>query len=112
MSCLISCHCLHSPQVLCFRQAACRTLYPDACLTAEALILLKNSDLILQRNWRVAANGITVDLSSMRGVVIDPVQKLAIVQGMRSFQHYPQILHPKGLFCTFQNRLLDLQMLV
>ena len=35
----------------------------------------------MQINARSANNGLTVDLSQMRGVVVDPVQQTAVVQG-------------------------------
>ena len=35
----------------------------------------------MQINARSAADGLTVDLSQMRGVVVDPVQQTAAVQG-------------------------------
>jgi len=35
----------------------------------------------LQINARSAADGLTVDLSQMRGVVVDPVQQTAVAQG-------------------------------
>ena len=36
----------------------------------------------VQIHARSAADGITVDLSQMRGVVVDPVQQIATVQGI------------------------------
>ena len=38
----------------------------------------------LQVNARNAADGITVDLSNMRNVTIDPVQQTAVAQGVLS----------------------------
>jgi len=38
----------------------------------------------LQVNARSAAGGITVDLSNMRNVTIDPVQQTAVAQGVLS----------------------------
>ena len=35
----------------------------------------------MQINARSANNGLTVDMSQMRGVVVDPVQQTAVVQG-------------------------------
>ena len=35
----------------------------------------------MQINARSADNGLTVDMSQMRGVVVDPVQQTAVVQG-------------------------------
>ncbi len=46
-----------------------RPANPLICLTA------------LQINARSADDGLTVDLSQMRGVVVDPVQQTAVVQG-------------------------------
>lgn len=45
--------------------------------TANVVILLT----AMQINARSADNGLTVDMSQMRGVVVDPVQQTAVVQG-------------------------------
>ena len=36
----------------------------------------------MQINARNANNGLTVDMTQMRGVVVDPVQQTAVVQGL------------------------------
>ena len=49
----------------------------------------------MQINARSAADGLTVDLSQMRGVVVDPVQQTAVVQGADSgFDYMPDPLCP------------------
>ncbi len=63
-----------------YRYVACQCTEP--CGSRPNIENVVHKEVGSQVNARSAAGGITVDLSNMRNVTIDPVQQTAVAQGV------------------------------